>query len=328
MLRQGDQSSQLVREQIGSFALWHTFVNSNFPWLELSVENRRDFHAEVHLQRFGERMLATISADNCGVARVERHACRADAGYLKMLWHLEGSLKVEQDGRYSSLAAGDVTVCDTARPYRVWMADDAKLAVLALPYKAVPGWERLSQKLCGSVLSDRSTARAALAAMVSLLDETVPQQPGGADAVLQAVQWMISASLHLSVVNEGLRCRRASSALYLDTAHQHILAHIDDPDLGPDELAGALHVSRRQLYLMFKARQVTPARFIHCVRLDAVKCALSISKNAHRSIFEIALDYGFTESASFSRAFKAQFGLSPSAWRRHVGTRNAEDVFS
>jgi AraC family transcriptional activator of tynA and feaB len=66
---------------------------------------------------------------------------------------------------------------------------------------------------------------------------------------------------------------------------------------------------------MFKAHEITPARFIHTVRLDAVKRALSALENANRSILQIAIDYGFTESASFSRAFKTNFGLSPSAWR-------------
>ena len=37
---------------------------------------------------------------------------------------------------------------------------------------------------------------------------------------------------------------------------------------------------------------------------------------AHRGILDIALDYGFTDSATFSRAFKAAFGVSPSEWRQ------------
>jgi AraC family transcriptional regulator, positive regulator of tynA and feaB len=314
-VQEGDQSARFVSEQICSHREWQSFVNSNFPWLQLSVANRREFHANVRLRRFGERMAAMISADSCGVARTERNARQAEAGYLKVLWHLEGRIRVEQDGRCSSLVNGDVTICDTARPYQVWVADDAKFAVLTLPYPAISSWERLSQKLCGSVLSDRVTTRAALAAMLSLLCDSVSHQPDGAEAVMQAVQWMLSASLHLSIAPGRVPGQAVSSALRLDAAHQHILTHIDDPELGPDELADALHVSRRKLYLMFKAHELTPARFIHKIRLDAVKRALSTLENADRSIFEIAIDYGFTESASFSRAFKTNFGLSPSAWR-------------
>jgi AraC family transcriptional activator of tynA and feaB len=314
-VRQGDQPTRLVSERIGSAGEWQEFVNFNFPWLELSVENRREFHANVRLRRVGERMAGTISPDSCGVVRTERRARQAEAGYLKVLWHLNGKIRVEQDRRCSSLVNGDVTVCDTARPYQVWVAEDAKFAVLTLPYAAVPSWERLSQKLCGSVLRDRVTTRAALAAMISLLSDSASYQPDGAEAVMQAVQWMISASLHCSGPSGGVYGEAVSSALKFDAAHQHVLAHIDDPKLGPDELADALHISRRKLYLIFKAHELTPARFIHNVRLDAVKRALATLDNADRSIFRIAIDYGFTQSASFSRAFKTSFGLSPRAWR-------------
>jgi AraC family transcriptional regulator, positive regulator of tynA and feaB len=289
--------------------------------LELSVENRREFHANVRLRRVGERMAGTISPDSCGVVRTERRARQAEAGYLKVLWHLNGKIRVEQDRRCSSLVNGDVTVCDTARPYQVWVAEDAKFAVLTLPYAAVPSWERLSQKLCGSVLRDRVTTRAALAAMISLLSDSASYQPDGAEAVMQAVQWMISASLHCSGPSGGVYGEAVSSALKFDAAPQHVLAHIDDPKLGPDELADALHISRRKLYLIFKAHELTPARFIHNVRLDAVKRALATLDNADRSIFRIAIDHGFTQSASFSRAFKTSFGLSQHEARRIRGDR-------
>jgi AraC-like DNA-binding protein len=149
-----------------------------------------------------------------------------------------------------------------------------------------------------------------------LIDEPCTSVADSADPILQAVQWMLSASLHQSVAPG----KRAPSRPKLDLAHQHILSHIDDPALSPDELACALHVSRRKLYQLFQERQITPSRFIRDVRLDAVAQALRSTRNARRSILEIALDYGFSDSASFSRTFKAAFGLSPIAWRRREST--------
>jgi AraC-like DNA-binding protein len=230
------------------------------------------------------------------------------------MWLQSGTLAVEQDGRTNRLVPGMAAICDTGRPYRLWLAHNVRFVVLALPYRAVPGWDRLSQKVCGTPLADRTSLRAALAAVWVLLNEpcTSASAVDDADPILHAVQWMLSASLH----QPAAAGKGAPSRLKLDLAHQYILSHIDGPALSPDELACALHMSRRKLYQIFKERQITPSRYIRDVRLIAVAQALRSTRNAHRGILELALDYGFNDSASFSRAFKAAFGLSPSEWRQ------------
>ena len=294
---------------IEGFRPWQNFVNCNFPWLEMSANKTQDFRADVQLCNFDHRAVAVIRSDSCQVRRTGFGARRAEEGLLKVMWQQNGRTAVEQDGRETLLHTGDVTICDTARPYQLAMEDHAQLAILMLPYEAIPGWERLSQRVCAHTLNDRTTARAALAAVMALLDQP-GDGAGNASPVFQAVQMMLSALLHCATAPDKL-----SAATTLDVAHQHVLAHIDDPELSPDELAGALHVSRRALYRLFEEHQLTPGRFIRRVRLDAVREALAAPENEHRSILEIALDYGFTDSASFSRAFKATFGVSPSEWR-------------
>lgn len=302
---------------IEGFRPWQNFVNCNFPWLEMSANKKQDFRADVQLCNFDHRAVAVIRSDSCLVRRTGLGARRSEEGLLKVVWQQNGRTTVGQDGHQTLLHTGDVTICDTARPYELAMEDHAQLAILMLPYQAIPGWERLSQRVCAHTLNDRTTARAALAAVMALLDQPGDGNGNGnASPVFQAVQMMLSALLHCATSPDKL-----SAATTLDVAHQHVLAHIDDPELSPDELAGALHVSRRALYRLFEEHQLTPGRFIRRVRLDAVREALAAPDNEHRSILEIALDYGFTDSASFSRAFKAAFGVSPSDWRQSPGRR-------
>ena len=314
-LRSHTQPAPGNHQVIEGFRPWQNFVNCNFPWLEMSANKTQDFRADVQLCNFDHRAVAVIRSDSCQVRRTGFGARRAEEGLLKVMWQQNGRTAVEQDGRETLLHTGDVTICDTARPYQLAMEDHAQLAILMLPYEAIPGWERLSQRVCAHSLNDRTTARAALAAVMALLDQP-GDGAGNASPVLQAVQMMLSALLHCATAPDKL-----SAATTLDVAHQHVLAHIDDPELSPDELAGALHVSRRALYRLFEEHQLTPGRFIRRVRLDAVREALAAPDNEHRSILEIALDYGFTDSASFSRAFKATFGVSPSEWRHSLPGR-------
>src|SRR6266481_4281234 len=306
-----DHSSE-AGQQIRGIGAWQDFVKTNFPVSEVPDGNDGEFRANVKLRWFGDRSLFMINANDYRVIRTGHGVRTAEAGYIAVGWLRDGTMSVEQDGRSSRLVAGMAAICDSGRPFRVWNTHDVRKIMLTLPYTAVPGWEQLSQKVCGIALPERTIMSAALAASLPLLDEPGTSVADNADPILQAVQWMLSASLHQSVAPG----KRAPSRPKLDLAHQHILSHIDDPALSPDELACALHMSRRKLYQLFKERQITPSRFIRDVRLDAVAQALRSTRNAHRSILEIALDYGFSDSASFCRAFKSAFGLSPSAWRR------------
>jgi len=307
------ETNLLAVDQIRNFARWQGFVRENFPWLEVASESRPSFEAEVQARRFASSSLATIRSATTQVTRTPHLAARSDAGYIKLMWQLAGAMEVEQDKRRSIIVPGQACICDTARPYRVALSDGSHFAVLTLPYEALPGWERISQQLCGAPLSDATTAHAALGALMGVVGAPDDADVAGVENVMRAVQWMLSASLHRSVRLPGNTNRDVSR---LGKAREHILAHIDDPDLSPDELASALHMSRRALYLLFKEYRITPSRMIHDMRLERCRDALSDVQQRLRSVTEIACDNGFLDSATFSRLFRTQYGFSPTEWRK------------
>ena len=50
---------------------------------------------------------------------------------------------------------------------------------------------------------------------------------------------------------------------------------------------------------------------------NKLQIAAKLLKNQNKNLLEIALDTGFNDLASFSRSFKKQFGLAPSAYRKN-----------
>lgn len=59
--------------------------------------------------------------------------------------------------------------------------------------------------------------------------------------------------------------------------------------------------------------------FLNGYRIDEAKAALSDRSQDAVPILTIALDAGFASLGPFNRAFKAETGLTPSAWRRRSG---------
>ncbi len=299
-------------ESVHGFGQWKDFVNNNFPWLEHRNYSGGLFEARVSAFSFGNGALTTISADASEVIRTRHLADRSETGYIKLLWQLSGDIQLEQDNRRCHVVPGQTTVCDSTRPYRIRVSDGAHFAVLMLPHAACPGWERISQKLCGQHLGDSTTLRAAFGALIALSGEGFGSKDSVGETVLHAVQSMITSSLHQAASELGVA---SLNNVRLNRAQQHILDHISDPGLDPDDLASALCMSRRSLYMLFKECQLTPSKMIHDLRLERSRQALDDISRPNRKITDIAFDHGFSDYATFSRLFKTQYGLTPSEYR-------------
>jgi signal transduction histidine kinase/DNA-binding LacI/PurR family transcriptional regulator/AraC-like DNA-binding protein len=91
--------------------------------------------------------------------------------------------------------------------------------------------------------------------------------------------------------------------------HEHYAESLSRQDL-------ARHVGMNDDYLTFCFRQelgMTPIVYLNRYRVNQAKQLLT---DTHKSITEIALEVGFSDSGYFSRIFRREVGLSPEGYRR------------
>ncbi|MDN3554613.1 helix-turn-helix transcriptional regulator [Halomonas maura] len=97
-------------------------------------------------------------------------------------------------------------------------------------------------------------------------------------------------------------------------------AFIDERLASPPDnatLADALHLGQSQLHLLCQRQfGVSPQQYVMNRRLQWARHWL---RHTRRPVGEIALDLGFAEVSSFSRAFRRRMGHAPSAERRVTG---------
>ncbi|CAH1688690.1 HTH-type transcriptional activator RhaS [Hyphomicrobiales bacterium] len=108
--------------------------------------------------------------------------------------------------------------------------------------------------------------------------------------------------------------RNAVDVRLLERAKRLIDRKIEDPDLSPGSLSEELFVSRSRLYRAFEAFGGVSV-YIRRQRLLRTREALADASDT-RSILRIAEQWGFADASVFSRAFRSEFGVSPSAIRR------------
>ncbi len=102
-------------------------------------------------------------------------------------------------------------------------------------------------------------------------------------------------------------------ATRFEIANRYIEENLRSQYLTSESVQAKLAVSRRQLYKIFE-RQGGPAHYIRTRRLAACHWAITDPKGT-RTIGAIAAAYGFTDTAQFSRQFRAEFGCSASEAR-------------
>ena len=126
------------------------------------------------------------------------------------------------------------------------------------------------------------------------------------DGVLHLLSGLVNTSLGAPINPDGTLERNTLLALAL----RHIEVLLGDPRLDVATLARAVGVSRSRLYDAFAERGGV-ASAIRDARLERVRLHLGAPAARHRTLQEIAFGCGFTEYATFTRAFRRRFGIPP-----------------
>ena len=101
---------------------------------------------------------------------------------------------------------------------------------------------------------------------------------------------------------------------FIEKLIKHINDNIEDPNLNVDHLADEMCLSTSQLNRKLQALiNQAPGQMIRNIRLQ--KAADLIKQNVG-NLAEICFQTGFNDQTYFSKAFKQQFGCSPSAYKK------------
>jgi AraC-like DNA-binding protein len=104
---------------------------------------------------------------------------------------------------------------------------------------------------------------------------------------------------------------RCTKPAYVAKAQEYMKQNIGQP-IGPADVAAAVRVSTRELFLGFKSYlNTTPMRYLKALRLDMVHDTLTNLEPHRVSITTVAMDYGFHHLGHFCAAYKERFGEQP-----------------
>ena len=105
---------------------------------------------------------------------------------------------------------------------------------------------------------------------------------------------------------------------FIDKAVKYVSENIDSSTLSVEELSEYMGMRRVRLYKKIKTiTGKTPIEFIRVIRL---KRAAQMLRESQLNVSEIAYQTGFNSPRIFSKYFKEEFGLLPSAYQEREET--------
>jgi AraC-like DNA-binding protein len=306
-----DTDEVAPRDRAGFWADW---VDRLFHGLKSDLYGDTDFEGRMASLHAGDVVLTRLEANRHRVVRSNALARGTEMAYLKIVAPYVGCAGVEQKGREAWVTPDQWSIYDTTDAYAVANPVKVEHLIVMLPKeRLVERGLSLDPLMARRLGGSGGVARLALETMRSAYRElptmSVSAARGVGDAITQFVHLsMLELAGHTTAVTQREALR--------ERIKQFVTEHLGDASLSVDAIALALNCSRRQLYNAFAEEPDGVAGYILRRRLEACRRAFDDRSLDRRSITEVALEFGFSNMAHFSRVFRSHLGMAPSDYRR------------
>lgn len=269
------------------------------------------FVGDIALHQHGALSFAKVRTNAQRIYRTRQHIAAEHGKYYFLIAQRRGSAQLEQAGKQVQLQPQEMVLIDASQPSEFRYPSLTEQLSFHLPRHVVEQHLGPSAQV-GIRLGLESASGRLLAALVEQIERDHQQlRTAEGDATQDALLALLTPVLKGSTAVVKDR----STALWRK-AQTLVEQHLTDPELSPAQLAQQLGISLRCLYRLFAEHGQTVARFIQEQRLNHIAQLLNNPHYQHNSITDLALRWGFNDSAHFSRVFKTHYGCSPRDWRQ------------
>ncbi|MGI5132315.1 helix-turn-helix domain-containing protein [Pseudonocardia sp. CA-107938] len=276
------------------------------------------YRADANSWQLG-RIAACDFRDPADVVVTPWRPVRRNVFYLGLQLAGRGSLTQRScDGRERSveLTAGGMVVYSHDQPFRLSLAGPYHYLVLEL----VPAELGLDERgLRHAAVNAELAATPSACLLAGLLGELPDQLPR-----LGTISRFETADVVATLLSGGLRSLHDVSPP-ADRLFDEVLSWIEerlhDPDLAPDAIASAHHISTRYLHKVFSRHEVTVAGYVRARRLELLRRDLGDPAKALEPVSALARRRGILDPSYLSKAFRSRYQVSPREYRNRLAER-------
>jgi AraC-like DNA-binding protein len=309
------QSTHLYRE---GDALCDALRTSNVSW---DVCNRRAAPLSVTImpRDTGAVKLMSIWGEPLTARRGPAELARDDDAFIGILYQRAGRTVYAYGERQVDVRAGDIAIWHSAHAAQFTMPEPFRKFCMLVPISEFELDLPHAASLDGLRIDAASHTGALLGSwLTALVDRVMTQSHAPLTSSIDTTLDVLATTIAAYARTPGA----TKAHDLLSRIMRHIDSRLEDPALTPAMIAQHFGISVRYLHRIFSERQLKMSSWRRARRL--AKCRSELADcGSRRTITEIALSWGFSDAAHFSRLFKSDFGMSPTAFRNahHSGSR-------
>jgi AraC-like DNA-binding protein len=251
--------------------------------------------------------------------RGARHIRSDPRGTYELLVPIAGAARVEQGSSSGEIQPGIMALCDADRPVEFAHSEDFLSISLVVSAQEIdrrnPAIARTSQAFTGVSGLGRLVRQ-----MVITLQE---ERREFSETTFEIACEQLLDLVCLLAEGAADTAPTGQKAAVEAEIRRYIHRHTDEHDLNVVGIAQALGWSVRYIQEVLKDASTTSRDLIREERLRVARTRLSSAGWAGLSIAQIATACGFTSHASFSTAFRQEFGMTPREARNHYQSRQS-----
>jgi AraC-like DNA-binding protein len=306
-------------------AAWRSVVCDTLGPLELRIDEDSTLDGEIRIAELGPVGVGRVLTSTPHSVHRTRGLIRRDSPELyRVVLAMSGSLVLAQDDRAARLARGEFAIYDFTRPYQLVYDSAVELAVFSVPHEllALPA-NSIGRLTAVPISADTGAGALAgpLLRRVTLDLETYP--PASAARLSTVVTDLVTTAVAERTEQTGAVSVESRERTLLLRVHVFIEQHLGEQGLAPGAIAVAHHISLRCLHRLFEPQNTTVAAWIRHRRLERCRKDLADPAMGALPVSAVAAKWGLTESAHFSRLFRATYGMAPTDYRRSCLVRRA-----
>lgn len=300
-----------------------------FDTFDVAPDQRRRYWNDLAERRFaGSQVDAAYSEfkghmlswnlGQLGMLRPHTNPCRVTRTPLpgheeRLILHLQnrGKGHYSQAGKSTRLEPGDAVLCSTGVPYTIDLTRHETLVVEFPRHLLADRVADLDDRLVTRLAGTSPALRIFHDFLLSLWQQGYREEhhPGWDQEIGSVFIDLLAMAMRGAEYRQIGQPQPALAQRVRDIVE----ARLQDPHFTVSSIARDCNLSVRAVQMVFSAMGTTPSAYIQQRRL--ARAAEKMLSHPEATITQIAFDYGFNDSAYFTRCFRRHNGLTPREFR-------------